>query len=68
MPLQHTQACRNQWSMEIQICICGMEKANRALADRERELERLRREVQDAFDKGYRAAGGEITPIIRTKS
>lgn len=30
----------------------------------EREIESLKGDVQNAFDMGYRAAGGTVTPVL----
>lgn len=43
--MHHSQACQNQWSMEIQVCICGAANANRELKARDAEIARLKAEL-----------------------
>ena len=45
--IRHTQACINKWSMEIQICTCGAAAANRQLADKDKEIARLIKDLAD---------------------
>ena len=41
------------------------DKVCAAMREAADEIERLREEVQTSFDKGYRAAGGEIIPLFQ---
>lgn len=45
--IPHTDACRDRWSMEIQICTCGAERANRELRAKDEEIKRLKRELDE---------------------
>jgi hypothetical protein len=42
--IRHTKACQDQWSMEIQVCVCGASDANREIATKDAEIRRLRAE------------------------